>query len=176
MQKNTQLKYNFWVVTPVSRFTDNNQILASRWTIRSSLCMCIGLLTSVCGSSLKLDGIVRGMMDVDSLYSSIILTSSMSPETGVTTVWGFFNKVCNDTFHRVQCFCSFYEVLWLREGLVLKLQLLLPRARTWFDTQVKLYRLAQILLMRMSHILRKLFTRLQSNCIPTCVIVENPSS
>ena len=60
--------------------------------------MFVGLQTSVCASSLKLGGIVRGLMDDNNklcLGNSLIKLSacSMNPETAVTCTCGHFNPV-----------------------------------------------------------------------------------
>ena len=60
--------------------------------------MFVGLQTSVCASSLKLGGIVRGLMDDNNklcLGNSLIILSacSMNPETAVTCTCGHFSSV-----------------------------------------------------------------------------------
>ena len=62
------------------------------WIIAYELIQ-IGLLTSVCASSLKLGGIVRGLMDdncVLEFLNHTTYTCSMNPETAITMhLWSF---------------------------------------------------------------------------------------
>ena len=59
--------------------------------------MCVGQQTSVCTSSLKLGGIVRGLMDENvfgNFFNQIIqfLNACIDPETAVTCTHGHFNQ------------------------------------------------------------------------------------